>query len=145
MGSTSPQGTLWIRRGTSKRGATIWTPRDALLTISQDYTVYRVYGRKALPIYVGMTCDLDRRLYEHDRRSAWWVEAKLIAVTGGYRDRYAAEAAEGFAIRMLAPPRNISGTDRSRPPARYWPSGELVFQRPELATRTFVHNQRRAS
>lgn len=137
--------TLWLRRGRSPRGKTIWTPHGDLSEISQDYAVYRVYGVRALPIYVGMTCDLERRLYEHDRRSAWWGEAKLIAATGEYRDAYAAAAGEGFAIRMLDPPRNTAGTDRGRAPAIYWPSGELVFEKPQLATRSFVHSRRIAS
>lgn len=80
------------------------------------YAVYRAYrGRKLL--YVGSTCDLPRRIKEHERRRTWWPEVTRVTVKY-HADRESAWAEEYAAIRKLRPVHNVAGSEARNPRVR---------------------------
>ena len=72
----------------------------------QPHYVYEAWmGDVAL--YVGMTCDLGRRLREHSQQQAWWKGSDRFVATV-YPSRRAASDAERLRIRDLRPANNKS-------------------------------------
>lgn len=70
--------------------------------------VYTIRDSDGLPMYVGMTCNLDRRLREHSHRQVWWGNVASVESTR-VRGSHAARLAEGALIRQLRPRRNTAG------------------------------------
>lgn len=86
-------------------------PTRNLLTETRlgDRILYRFYDANRQPLYIGITHTGDARLAAHRRISAWWAEAKYIAVSV-YRTWAALEEAELAAIRSEKPRFNKAKT-----------------------------------
>ena len=78
-------------------------------------TVYRIYsatsGSEMDLLYVGITCDLARRLAEHSRKP--WFSAAVYVVAYSYRDRFTAERVEATAIANEHPLHNVDPGSRA--------------------------------
>ena len=75
--------------------------------MSQPASVYFAYDIDGKPLYVGVTADIKKRIYQHSISSEWHPKLARLEVED-YGDRLAAECAERDAIIRLNPPYNKS-------------------------------------
>jgi hypothetical protein len=52
--------------------------------------VYRMFGRRRVLLYIGVTCNLARRLRGHVEQQDWWPEVERIEIEV-FADRASAE------------------------------------------------------
>lgn len=69
-------------------------------------TLYRLYARGGVLLYIGIANRVTRRLAEHARDKPWWPEVVNLTFET-HPDRATAEAAERSAIRSECPRHNI--------------------------------------
>lgn len=74
--------------------------------MSRDYYVYRVYDVEDQLLYIGVTGDMKRRRWEHERRAWWRREAHRWEVDGPF-DKIHAHQVETAAIRAEDPIHNV--------------------------------------
>jgi predicted GIY-YIG superfamily endonuclease len=70
--------------------------------------LYRWFDKDNVLLYTGITADLDRRVTQHSRHSAWFEQA-VRNTTEWFPDRTTACAAELAAIRAEHPVHNVAG------------------------------------
>jgi predicted GIY-YIG superfamily endonuclease len=68
--------------------------------------VYRTFDAEGRLLYIGMTYNLGKRFYEHERKAKWWADFVDLTVTA-YPNRDDAAAAEWSAIRYERPLHNV--------------------------------------
>jgi predicted GIY-YIG superfamily endonuclease len=73
----------------------------------ETHTLYRCFEGDSL-LYVGITRDPGRRLYDHGHSKDWWQNVTRIDLEH-YYSRVAVEAAEQTAIAVEGPKCNIAG------------------------------------
>lgn len=103
---------------------------------SRPHYVYRIYNWSNVLLYVGVTSDVKRRLYQQQRDKEWWPEVGSHTSVE-YPGRPAALAAEKAAIQAEDPKYNLdmSLTRKRRNPAGqphvlyrcYHRSGRLLY------------------
>lgn len=75
--------------------------------------VYRAYNKKGTLIYVGITCDIGRRIAQHKADKPWWNKVEKIIIRK-YRSRPEAERIERQAILKYNPIYNKARYDGAR-------------------------------
>ena len=80
----------------------------------RPHSLYILTTDDSIPIYVGVTCDLEQRLRRHAREKAWWPLVGRIRVEV-YPDRHHGFRAERLAIWWFDPLRNVSPGDWAVP------------------------------
>lgn len=68
--------------------------------------IYRLFDETGQLLYVGLTCQLARRLSSHELEKTWWADVAHISVEH-YPTRDEAIDAESVAIRREGPRYNI--------------------------------------
>lgn len=106
------------------------------LTPRRDQTIlYRYFNDYGELLYVGITSEPARRMFEHSRHAAWWQSTR-----GGtfvvYDSREEALAAEEAAIREERPLFNASGPGIA-PPARHPRCAAAACPKPTAAGAMF--------
>lgn len=92
----------------------------------RPHVVY-VYWRHEAPLYVGMTCDVERRIREHERNQ-WMRDHTHIDIWQLDCPRAEAEAIESAAIASLQPRDNRRGKYDPESALSYWPYGPITKQ-----------------
>lgn len=82
--------------------------------MKKPQTLYRMYDKNNVLLYVGITQQQVVRFYQHAREKSWWMEVDRITVTH-YPDRNSVEAAELAAIQSESPRYNIVGNRGAAP------------------------------
>jgi hypothetical protein len=109
--------------------------------------LYLLYDRFDRLLYVGITCDVGRRMAEHAEDKAWWPEVarkRIVSVRPrpGETPRLAAERLERLTIRAERPLYNIVHNGRSTRPVLTRAPRRPVSQRRRART---VRRARRGS
>lgn len=98
------------------------------------HVVYRLVNGAGVPVYIGATNDLGRRINEHENAASWWSDVSRIDFTC-HSTREEARVAEEKAIREEQPIHNVNwGPKLSREFARM---SVIMTDRPRPETEPF--------
>jgi predicted GIY-YIG superfamily endonuclease len=95
--------------------------KRTVATDSQN-SVYRLYDSSDRLLYVGLSCDVARRLQQHKKTKSWWSDVALIKIKV-FDDSEVMKIAEQEAIRLESP---LHNSVRFRHDYRILPSGHKV-------------------
>ena len=90
--------------------------------------VYRVFDAEGALLYVGMTCNVLKRMQAHARTKDWWPQAETVEAAW-YPDSASAFAAEQEAIRMERPLHNKAVEPETPPVLPLVPAGSVWHHR----------------
>jgi predicted GIY-YIG superfamily endonuclease len=79
---------------------------------SRPVYLYRYWDEGDRCIYIGITCDLPNREWQHAKESAWWPLARAITLER-HPSRTLAEASEIAAIKAERPFCNVNHNERA--------------------------------
>jgi predicted GIY-YIG superfamily endonuclease len=96
------------------------------MTIEAEAQVYRMFDHSAQLLYVGVTCDIDKRFMAHARQKPWYDEVATVDITERM-PRSEALQMEADAIRSEAPRYNVRGTGVV-PAPREIPTGDVCVR-----------------
>jgi excinuclease UvrABC nuclease subunit len=82
--------------------------------LNMPHALYRFFDGRGRLLYVGISGELPRRLYEHDRDRSWWTEVVQITVEW-LSGRHEALRAEQVAIKTEEPLYNTQGVEKETP------------------------------
>ena len=71
-------------------------------------------GRRVSPLYNGISNNMDRRVYQHGRKSQWFESAETVYTVNGFNTRTSLINAEKRSIRTTYPIHNTQHNAKAR-------------------------------
>jgi predicted GIY-YIG superfamily endonuclease len=96
------------------------------------HILYRMFDADGDLLYIGMTNDIEFRLYMHANTKYWWRDVASISLNQDSASRRELEDAERAAIKAECPRYNVMHNDerfRRRPPTKPSPETRAAMER----------------